>query len=139
MLTIGFVPGPPRMPEDRRPAFARDFPRVPELDALVDAFVRGDYARVRTEGPKVAAGEHAQDVRVAAQTLVARTAPDPLAIWLFVLAGALVLVLSGYWIVEGKPPPAGAPNVPRAPSSLGGSEDRGQLFSSQARSTRAMT
>lgn len=138
MLTIGFVPGPPTMPDDRRPAFARDFPRVPELDALVDAFVRGDYARVRAEGPKLAAGPLAPEVRVAARALVERTAPDPLATWLFVLAAALVLVLSGYWIAEGKPPPPGAPNAPRAPSSLRRPEDCRPL-SFPARSTRAVT
>jgi hypothetical protein len=70
------------------------------LDALVDAFVRGDYARVRAEGLKLADSADAEDVRRAAKTLVVRTGPDPLAVWLLVLAGALLVVVSGYWIVH---------------------------------------
>ncbi|HWX73723.1 MAG TPA: hypothetical protein VNZ05_00355 [Solirubrobacteraceae bacterium] len=91
------------MTSERRPGFATDFPRDPALDALVDAFARGDYARVRAEGPKLA--ESAQDdaIRLAARTLVARTEADPLAVWLLVLAGALLVVLSAYWIIHGKP------------------------------------
>jgi hypothetical protein len=85
---------------DRRPAFARDFPRTPALDALVDAFARGDYARVRNEGPKLAASADDENIRGAARTLVARTNPDRLALWLLVLAGALLAILSGYWIVQ---------------------------------------
>jgi hypothetical protein len=88
---------------DRRPRFASDFPRAPELDALVDAFARGDYARVRTEGSKLAESAQNEDVRLAARTLVACTAPDPLAVWLLVLAGVLLAVLSAYWTVHGKP------------------------------------
>jgi hypothetical protein len=88
---------------DGRPRFASDFPRTPALDALVDAFARGDYARVRAEGQKLAESAQDENVRVAARTLVARTSPDPLAVWLIVLAGALLAVLSAYWIVHGKP------------------------------------
>jgi hypothetical protein len=88
---------------DRRPSFATDFPRAPELDALVDAFARGDYARVRADGPKLAESAADENVRVAARTLVARTSPDPLAVWLMVLAAALLAVLSAYWVLHGKP------------------------------------
>jgi hypothetical protein len=87
---------------DRRPHFATDFPHAPALDALVDAFDRGDYARVRAEGPKLAASAQDENIRLAARTLVARTAPDPLAIWLLVIAGALLVALSAFWIVHGK-------------------------------------
>jgi hypothetical protein len=85
---------------DRRPAFARDFPRKPALDALVDAFARGDYARVRTEGSQLAASGDDEGVRRAARDLVARTDADPLAIWLLVIAGALLLIVSAYWVVQ---------------------------------------
>lgn len=100
-----------------RPHFARDFPRVPALDALVDAFERGDYARVRSDGPRLAEASPEEDVRRAARTLVDRTAADPLAAWLLAMAGALLVVLSAYWIVHGKPPPGGVPGTPqnRAP------------------------
>jgi hypothetical protein len=93
------------MPSDDRPAFARDFPRHPALDALVDAFARGNYARVRAEATRLAESERDQDVRRAALELIARTAADPLSLWLLVLAGALLVALSTYWIVHGKPPP----------------------------------
>jgi hypothetical protein len=90
------VPGDP----ERRPAFARDFPRTPALDALVDAFARGDYARVRAEGPKLAESESDDAVRLAARALVAHTGADALAIWLLVIAGALLVVVSVYWIMQ---------------------------------------
>jgi hypothetical protein len=108
------------MPSNGTPLFSRDFPRTPALDAIVDAFARGDYARVRTEGARIAETTDDDKVRQAALALVARTNPDPLALWLLVLAGALLAVLSGYWIVHGKAPP-GTPSAPQmAPPSDGG-------------------
>lgn len=105
------------MPFDGRPRFARDFPRAPVLDALVDAFARGDYARVRAEGRVLAASaQQADDVRSAARLLVSRTEPDPQAVWLLVMTGALLVVLSAYWIAHGTPPAGIAPVVP-TPSS----------------------
>lgn len=92
------------MPADTRPSFARGFPSTPALDGLVEAFERGDYARVRADGPRVAESAQDGDVRRAVQTLIARTKPDPLAVWLLALAGVLLVVLSVYWIVHGKPP-----------------------------------
>ena len=113
------------MNPDRRQTFARDFPRTPALDALVDAFERGDYAHVRDEGRKLAASADDEGVRRAARTLVARTSPDPLALWLLVLAGALLVVLSGYWIAQSH---VNAPHGMRLPAPM-----------SQARSIRAAT
>jgi hypothetical protein len=101
--------------ESRRPSFASDFPRVLELDALVDAFEQGNYARVRAEGPKVAASSEDAAVREAAKTLVDRTRPDRLAVALVALTGVLLVVLSAYWIVEGKAPPGGAPPSSKPP------------------------
>jgi len=98
--------------ESRRPSFASDFPRVPELDALVDAFERGDYARVRAEGPKLASSAEDAAVRAAASTLVDRTRPDRLAVGLVALTGVLLVALSAYWIVHGKAPPESAPTRP---------------------------
>ena len=100
-----------------RPHFADDFPRVPALDALVDAFERGDYARVRSEGATLAERSPEEDVRRAAKTLVDRTGADPLAAWLLLMACALLVVLSAYWIVHGKPPPGGATRAPQSPAS----------------------
>ena len=104
------------MPSDGRPRFASDFPRAPELDALVEAFARGDYARVRAAGRTLAAsGGQPDDVRRAARTLVSRTAPDPLSVWLLALTGALLIVLSAYWIAHGRAPARSDPS--RGPPS----------------------
>jgi hypothetical protein len=100
------------MDADRRPLFARDFPRGGALDALVDAFAEGNYARVRADGTKLAESANDDAVRRAALMLVARTKPDPLAVWLLVVAGALLMALSVYWIANGKPPPGSGPRPP---------------------------
>jgi hypothetical protein len=88
-----------------RPAFARDFPRDPALDALVDAFAEGDYRRVRSEGAILAGSAASVEVQRAARTLVDRTRPDPLSVWLLALSAVLLVVVSTYWIVNGKAPP----------------------------------
>lgn len=95
--------------QPRRPSFASDFPRMPELDALVDAFAQGDYARVRADGPRLADASADAAVREAARLLVDRTRPDRLAVGLVALTGVLLVVLSAYWIVHGKAPPGGGP------------------------------
>jgi hypothetical protein len=96
----------------RRPSFASAFPSHAGLDALVDAFARGDYARVRNEAAKLASSDEPDEVRKAARTLVERTEPDPLAIGLIALTGALLVLLAGYWVVHGKAPPEAAPTRP---------------------------
>jgi anti-sigma factor RsiW len=80
-----------------RPAFARSFPRDPELDALVAAFVRGDYARVRSDAPELARKTDDVEIRDAARQLRRRVDPDPMALLLVGLAALLLLVLSGYY------------------------------------------
>jgi len=83
--------------DNRRPSFARDFPRTPEVDALVDAFARGDYARVRAAAPDV---ERSEDpaTRDAARMLVDRTRPDPLVLVLLGIATALFVVIAAWSI-----------------------------------------
>ncbi len=90
---------------ERRPAFAAEFPRAPELDDLVRAFEEGDYARVRREGTKLAAVGPDEAVRKAARELVARTGADKLAVLLFGITGALLLVLTVYWLLHNGPLP----------------------------------
>jgi len=104
---------------DRRPSFARDFPRTAALDAIVDAFARGDYARVRSEAPKLAESATEDEVRLAARALLERTRPDPTALALLALTAALLLVLSAWWIVHGKPPPGSNSISPPARSTPG--------------------
>jgi hypothetical protein len=99
------------MTPERRPSFARTFPRVPELDALVVAFERGDYAMVRAKAPKIVASSEDEDVKRAARTLVDRTKPDALATALLALAALFVGLLSTWWIVHGHAPARSAPPV----------------------------
>jgi hypothetical protein len=79
------------------PAFAKDFPSDPALDALVAAFDRGDFGRVRRDGAKLVSGAAPSEVKAAARVLVARTGADPLSIVLFALTAGLLVFLAGYW------------------------------------------
>jgi len=96
---------------ERRPSFARGFPRVAELDALVEAFERGDYALVRSEAPRLGLASTDEAVRRAARTLADRTKPDSLAVGLLALAALLVGILSAWWIVHGHAPARAPPPV----------------------------
>jgi hypothetical protein len=90
------------------PAFAQRFPRHPDLDALVDAFEQGNYARVRAEAPRLAAAAGSggdeddasgEQVRLAARELLRRIEPDPLAAYLWGFAVLLLVFLSlWYWL-----------------------------------------
>jgi hypothetical protein len=97
--------------QQQRPSFAEGFPRVPELDALVEAFARGNYAQVRREGRKLTRLAADDGVRRAARTLVERTEADPLSLALLGLAGALLIVTAAWWIAHGRPPPVSAPRT----------------------------
>ncbi len=80
-----------------RPAFAREFPPHPELDALVAAFEAGDFRTVRSGASKLAASDAGDAVKSAARQLVDRTKPDPLATYLLVLTAVLLVALTAYW------------------------------------------
>ena len=79
------------------PAFARDFPADADLDALVLAFVRGDYGLIREKAPMLIAKTRDPVVRQAAEVVLERTKPDPLASVFYLLTAALVVFLSTYW------------------------------------------
>lgn len=92
----------PKVPDERspltpdgmdRPRFVLDFPEDVELSRLVAAFERGNYAFVREEAPKLAARTDRPEIRAAAEELRRRIDPDPLAIYLLVASGLLLLVL----------------------------------------------
>jgi hypothetical protein len=86
-----------------RPTFARAFPRSPELDALVDAFGRGDYAHVRAHAPALERSSEDPVVRSAARTLRERTRPDPLAVGLLAITTVLLVILAVWAVLNGKP------------------------------------
>ena len=74
------------------PEFARGFPSHSELDALVDAFTRGDYLTVRVHAPRLAANADVTPaVRAAAALLQAGTAPDRAARSFLLLAATLLV------------------------------------------------
>jgi hypothetical protein len=87
------------------PAFARDFPSSPALDALVEAFARGDYARVRADAPALERASDDEAIKRAARALVERTRPDPLAVALLALAAVLFAVLAAWAVTHGSAPP----------------------------------
>ena len=106
------------MGADGRPDFAKDFPHVASIDGVVAAFARGDYAAVRAEGRRLADSDvEPEEVRRAARTLISRTLPDPLSVWLLVIAGVLLAALSFYWAAHGKAPPGRSPASAAPPAS----------------------
>ena len=86
-----------------RPAFAKDFPADPGLDALLAAFDAGNFARVRQDAVKVIASSNDDAVKRAAEALLARTKPDPLAVLLLGFTALLLLLLSVWWITHDGP------------------------------------
>ena len=95
------------------PRFAKEFPRHPELDALVAAFARGDYAAVREGAPKLAAATDDDAVARAARTLRERIEPDPASRTLFLVAAALLVFLTAWWVAHDGPDGNGAPAPPK--------------------------
>jgi hypothetical protein len=79
----------------------------------VEAFERGDYARVRTDGPALALKSADERIRDAARVLVDRTKPDTLAVGLLALAAAFVAILSVWWVVHGHAPATPPAAFPR--------------------------
>jgi hypothetical protein len=98
----------------RKPAFAASFPDDAALNELVDAFARGDYARIRAEAPKLAASAESEAVRNAAKELRARIEPDRLAVGMLIVTGAILVVLTIYWIVNAHAPPQKNQTAPPA-------------------------
>jgi hypothetical protein len=102
-VAAGGAKKPAAEPEEAYvPSFARDFPRHPELDALVAAFEAGNYARVRVEAPALAArADEPAAVREAARELRRRLDPDPLAAVMIGLAVALLAFFAIYYWTHG--------------------------------------
>lgn len=100
-----------------KPLFAQGWPASPELDRLLLAFERGNYAYVRSEAPRVA--ERASDpaVKAAAVDLRRRIDPAPLAGILVIIAIGLLVVLAAHYLGKHNPgaPPTVAPASTNAP------------------------
>jgi hypothetical protein len=79
-----------------RPRFLLAFPRHPELEPLIEAFERGDFARVRREAPALADRAEDPAVRAAALELRRRIDPDPMLKLLVLGSIALLLFLTAY-------------------------------------------
>jgi hypothetical protein len=92
------------MQDSRRPSFAEEFPRTPDLDAVVDAFARGDYASVRARAIQLEQSSPDEPVRKAARLVFDRTRPDPFTVGLLILAGLLLVTMATWWVLHGRPP-----------------------------------
>lgn len=76
-----------------RPRFVLSFPSDPELDRLVAAFERGDFAAVRAGALPLAERAEDERVRDAALELRRRIDPDPLIRYLLLASVILLVVL----------------------------------------------
>jgi hypothetical protein len=78
---------------EERPAFLLAFPEDPELELLITAFEQGDFRTVRTGAPELARRTSDDAVRRAALDLRRRIDPDPLLVYLLLLAVGLFVFL----------------------------------------------
>jgi hypothetical protein len=78
----------------QRPAFAKDFPHSAAIETLLDAFEKGNYAYVKTAAEKLRTTSEDPEEKSAAQELLQRLRPDPLAIKLLLAAVGLLAVLT---------------------------------------------
>lgn len=83
----------PKASTPEQPPFLESFPDSPELIPVVNAFLRGDYATVRRQAPRVAESTEDEAVREAALELGNRIRPDPLVRYVLAATGVLLLLL----------------------------------------------
>ena len=85
-------------------------PSVPDLRALEEAFEAGNYRAVRQGAARIAASDASDDVKAAAREIKSRTEPSRAQLALLAITAVLVVVLSGYEIIEhGRNAPRPAP------------------------------
>ena len=82
---------------DTDPPFLQDRPAEPALEALVQAFLAGDFARVRKDAPALAEGAGDARVRNLARELRRRIDPDPLMKYLLAISVSLLVFLVVYF------------------------------------------
>lgn len=83
---------------DARPPFAQDYPKDPEIEALLALFEAGDYGAMRERAKKLESRD--EGVRLAVRDLVARTEPDPAMRWIFLGILAMILGVTAYWLTR---------------------------------------
>lgn len=84
-----------------------------DLRALEEAFEAGNYRAVREGEARIAASDNPDDVKVAARAIKARTEPSRPQVALLAITALLVVVLSGWEIMEhGRSAPRPAPPKP---------------------------
>jgi hypothetical protein len=88
-----------------RPAFAKDYP--PELDDLIEAFERGNYASVRKGADELSKSSDLR-IRDAAADLRSRTEADPMQKIMLGIVALLLVGLAVYWWAHQE-----APGTPR--------------------------
>lgn len=93
-------------PVSQIPAFAKDFPQDPRLDALLALFEQGNYQKVRREAEALLKSTDDQAILAAVAEIKKRLQPDPLALYLLALSAALLAILAGYYWSQPSPPAA---------------------------------
>lgn len=85
-------------PSPQIPAFAKDFPADPRLDALVALFEKGNYQKARKDAEALLKATDDKAIHAAVAEIQKRLQPDPLALYLLAISAALLAILAGwYW------------------------------------------
>jgi hypothetical protein len=87
-----------RAPRRPGPAFASAYPASEELDELLGAFERGNYAHVREGARELAERSDDARVRGAALDLLRRISPDATSVYLLLVAVGLLVFLYAYYL-----------------------------------------
>lgn len=106
-------------PVSQIPAFAKDFPEDPRLDALVALFEQGNYQKVRREAAALLKATDDKAIHAAVAEILKRLQPDPLALYLLAISAALLAILAGWYWTQTSPSPAGREQAPFPPPSAG--------------------
>jgi len=86
---------------------------VPQLRALEEAFEAGNYRKVRQDAERIASSDASAEVKASARALKERTEPSRAQLALLAITAVLVVVLSGYEILEhGRNAPRPGPPKP---------------------------
>jgi hypothetical protein len=118
-----------------RPRFLLDFPEDANLEPLIAAFERGDYAYVREHAERVGRETDREDVREAALELRRRIDPDPLVKYLFVASIFLLLFLIA-WTYLGSTAPAPPSGFGPQPKTVISSNEIGYQSAEQVKCRR---